>query len=266
MPAPIDLSGRRFGKLLVLRADGKIQFGRLMTAWLCRCDCGAEERIPQERLPYRLSIESVRGRAVTSCSACRNSRVCEECGKAFVSELPRATCSEFCAIAHRRKNYLRHYYKKTATDPDFNRGRYRAAVERMKDAPEKLRAFYDRANAAKRMSVEQRNADPERRRAFLEKQREYYAARAAEIQAARKERLAARLAAMTPEERAEREARLRETSRNWWEARRKQIRAHPDQYQAFRTAMREYRRQREAKKALADLMALSTDLEAKTRK
>ena len=38
----LDLAGQRFGKLTVLREDGKL--GKC-TAWLCKCDCGKEKRI-----------------------------------------------------------------------------------------------------------------------------------------------------------------------------------------------------------------------------
>lgn len=40
----IDLTGQRFGRLIVIeRAEGHIQpNGRLVTQWLCKCDCGGE--------------------------------------------------------------------------------------------------------------------------------------------------------------------------------------------------------------------------------
>lgn len=39
MTAPIDLTGHRFGALLVLERDGATAHGR--ARWRCRCDCGA---------------------------------------------------------------------------------------------------------------------------------------------------------------------------------------------------------------------------------
>lgn len=42
MPAFRDLSGMRFGRLVVLSRAGKL--GR-MTAWLCKCDCGASNAV-----------------------------------------------------------------------------------------------------------------------------------------------------------------------------------------------------------------------------
>ncbi len=35
-----DLTGMRFGRLLVLSYEGKNQYNRAM--WKCRCDCGNE--------------------------------------------------------------------------------------------------------------------------------------------------------------------------------------------------------------------------------
>ena len=40
MPAPIDLTGKRFGRLVVLRLAPK-EGGR-ERRWICRCDCGSE--------------------------------------------------------------------------------------------------------------------------------------------------------------------------------------------------------------------------------
>lgn len=43
MPKLVDLTGQRFGRLLVLRRAENI--GR-QTAWLCKCDCGNEKAVP----------------------------------------------------------------------------------------------------------------------------------------------------------------------------------------------------------------------------
>ena len=40
MPKKIDLTGERFGRLLVIREDGRAKDRQIM--WLCRCDCGGE--------------------------------------------------------------------------------------------------------------------------------------------------------------------------------------------------------------------------------
>jgi hypothetical protein len=40
MPKLIDLTGRKFGKLTVVRRDGSDRYSK--PEWLCRCDCGRE--------------------------------------------------------------------------------------------------------------------------------------------------------------------------------------------------------------------------------
>lgn len=43
MPKLIDLSGKRFGKLVVIKRDGTNKHKRVL--WLCKCDCGKEKII-----------------------------------------------------------------------------------------------------------------------------------------------------------------------------------------------------------------------------
>ena len=40
MPKKIDLTGRRFNRLVVIREAGRAKDGKVL--WLCKCDCGAE--------------------------------------------------------------------------------------------------------------------------------------------------------------------------------------------------------------------------------
>ena len=50
MPAFIDLSGMRFGKLTVLERD-KTHYGRGdHTYWICKCDCGKTTRVRPDAL------------------------------------------------------------------------------------------------------------------------------------------------------------------------------------------------------------------------
>lgn len=45
MSALIDLTGRRFGRLLVLRREGSRRYDdgfKVVPLWRCRCDCGME--------------------------------------------------------------------------------------------------------------------------------------------------------------------------------------------------------------------------------
>ena len=43
MGTKIDLTNQKFGRLLVLKEDGRDNSNRIM--WLCRCDCGNEVRV-----------------------------------------------------------------------------------------------------------------------------------------------------------------------------------------------------------------------------
>lgn len=63
MPAPIDISGKRFGRLIALRSDGNIGRDR---AWLCRCDCGNETRV---------RTSSLQKANTTSCGCLRLERI-----------------------------------------------------------------------------------------------------------------------------------------------------------------------------------------------
>lgn len=50
MPAPLDLTGRRFGRLRVLAANGRVKFSREQTALLVVCNCGRQETLAQSLL------------------------------------------------------------------------------------------------------------------------------------------------------------------------------------------------------------------------
>ena len=55
MPAKIDLTGRRFGKLTVLyRAPAHMAYrspgGQIKTRWICKCDCGREVAVNASNL------------------------------------------------------------------------------------------------------------------------------------------------------------------------------------------------------------------------
>ena len=54
MPKKIDLTGQRFGRLVVIREYGRDKCGKVL--WLCRCDCGAEVVIRG----YHLRSESIK--------------------------------------------------------------------------------------------------------------------------------------------------------------------------------------------------------------
>lgn len=43
MGKKIDLTGKRYGKLVVIKEDGKDKYNKIM--WLCKCDCGNTVRV-----------------------------------------------------------------------------------------------------------------------------------------------------------------------------------------------------------------------------
>lgn len=56
MPKRIDLTGQRFGRLVVVGSAGSAVVGRSVKAvWKCACDCGAECLRPSGHLKYKLS-------------------------------------------------------------------------------------------------------------------------------------------------------------------------------------------------------------------
>ena len=48
MPAFKDITGLRFGRLVVLEREGRNRWGN--THWLCRCDCGETKIVSSKRL------------------------------------------------------------------------------------------------------------------------------------------------------------------------------------------------------------------------
>ncbi len=53
MSALIDLTGRRYGRLVVLRRDGSSAAKKAM--WLCRCDCGNDVQVVSASLRHGLT-------------------------------------------------------------------------------------------------------------------------------------------------------------------------------------------------------------------
>jgi hypothetical protein len=157
----------------VLKPNGRLKFGREQTAWLCRCDCGTEIIVPQNRLPHRTSISS--RHAVTACPECRRPR-CVICG-AIIRQGPltRETCSEACAMVRRKQVQNASYHRRVARDPDLNKRRSARAKERAQADP----AFAARLAAQTKAAHERKKAklktDSAYREAVLARQRAYYA-------------------------------------------------------------------------------------------
>lgn len=241
MPAPIDLTGRRFGCLLVLGQQGWVKFGRIQSAWLCRCDCGAEETLPLARLPYRDGGN--RKDAATCCTQCRQQKDCVICGRGFSGR--RNTCSDECRAekvrktqrgskrrlpAERKQEINAHRRERRATDSVF---------------AERLRA-HDRERYATRF------ASSEDREAERARAREWYAANAERVQDQRK----ARLDGMTNEQRERWILRARLYQRRYRDKWREDMLDNPDRHQRYLDIQREYRRQR----ALAGLAVVAKAL------
>lgn len=64
MGALVDLTGKRFGRLVAIRREGTYGIGRhKMATWLCKCDCGKETVVISNNL---------RAGITRSCGCLRN--------------------------------------------------------------------------------------------------------------------------------------------------------------------------------------------------
>jgi len=250
VPAATDLTGQRFGKLLVLGRAPDLLSKSGKTAertWLCACDCGNTDVIPSRRLPYCPS-NAARKDAVTSCAQCRSQRVCKVCGKTFESAKTRATCSPECKTLNQRAVQLEHYYRQTAIDPDRNKRIKRDRKERAAQDPAYAQRLREQLTGQGRRKHERIMADADLHEKQKARARAHYARNAEEIQARRKEQLAA----MTPEQYEAWAERARAATRKS-SAR---IRSTPEGRERYREKMREYLRQQ----ALRGLMHASDEL------
>lgn len=249
MGAPLDLTGRRFGRLLVIARDGKIQFGRQMTAWRCQCDCGAQVRVPQDRLPHRLSIPM--SWVVESCPACR-AIPCVVCGTPVQSKSGRNTCSEECRLQHRRTFQLDYYHRTKSVLPDIAERRAEKARERKKIRWQTDAAFRAEHNKARRERDRLLRRDPARIAELRQRARSRYALNAEQIQERRREQRNA----LSPKELQGRIDRARAATRRFWSKWRADMALNPERLQEAREMQAEYRRRHR----LAVLFAESANL------
>jgi len=261
MPAPLDLVGRRFEKLLVLKRTGSGRGG----TWLCRCDCGREEEFPARRLPYS-DYSKKRKDVADACSTCMHTRTCAACGRQFVSRQYKACCSPECERAHLRARYLQGYYVRVARDPDLNKKRAaavrsRAAVDA--DFAQRVRAWEERAAARKR---ERLATDPAYAEHVRRLHRERYSRTAEIVQARRR----ARWASMSPDQQRAHIERRRVLNTAWARRRREALRENPVRYREYLDRFNDYCREwyarRRAAAALAGLMDIGQALQAKLEK
>lgn len=224
MPAAHDLTGQRFGRLLVLRENGRVKFGREQTAWLVECNCGRQETVAQALLTQRGWRE---------CSHCQRP-VCVVCGEKVPASRPRSvTCSDTCHQAKRRDQGLDRYHR-MAADPQFNRSRYQRLQQRMASDPDlaaRIQQIHRSANARWR-------TNPENREAIRRYQALHYAMNREAIQQRRRDRLDA----MTPTQLERWRARIRNYDRVYRAHWQERLRADPDRHRAYLDLMREYRR------------------------
>lgn len=178
MPSPRDLTGQRFGHLTVLRPAGRVKYGPIMRAWLCRCDCGTEVTVPRVRLT---------GRSVDACPACRLGRACVVCGRGFIPASSRAiTCSDACRAVRRKATSAAARKARDDANPAAVAARHRRHRERVK-------------------------SDPLRAQRARNKKAAWYAINRAEVNARRRDERAAE----TAEERAQRLTDTRKYIRSW---------------------------------------------------
>lgn len=248
MPAQKDLTGQRFGRLTVIRKEGRVTYGgRLQAAWRVRCDCGREEVYPQNRLPHTPSLARQRG-TVTACTQCSRPP-CVVCGELVPVGSRRNTCSDECHREKLRERSLAHYRKRVSADPEYNKRRAALIRYRKLVDPE----YRDRIRETARRTRERLNADPERAEKRRAAMRAWYAKNAERVQAKRRERLAK----MSPEELARWMDRQRAYQRAYARRWREDLKRNPERHQKYLDYQREYRRQQQ----LQALRAVSAELE-----
>lgn len=258
MPPPLDLIGRRFGKLLVLHAgepmisaSGKSR----EKTWVCHCDCGREESIPDRRIPHCPS-NARRGDVAESCRHCRSQRACVVCGKPFESVQYRACCDDVCHTLRKQALYREDYYRRAARDPDHNKNRA-ASVKSRAMTDVELAARLKQYEETRRSKHQARlRADPEYRERVNAQGRVRYHLLAAKIQKARRLAREVRLATMTD---AEFDAWV-ERRRKYWRKAANKIRV--ENYEWYMETMRRHRQ----KQALARLSAVGPELAKMVKK
>lgn len=228
MPAQLELTGQRFGSLLVIEQAGRVKFGRMQTGWRCRCECGRVEVLAQDLLTRR---------DWQCCSLCRQPQ-CVVCERRIPIERARAnTCSDDCATAKRRKADLEHYYRRVEQDPEHNRRRHAERLQKLQADPEAWAAYKAAEHARAQARWQQTKGDLTLYLAAKEKQRRWYREHAAEVQATR----SARLDRMTAEQMERWLERMRGYGRAYRTRWRKELRNDPERHQAYKDLMREYR-------------------------
>lgn len=231
MPPPVDLTGRRFGKITVLRREGS-------RAWRVKCDCSREEVVKKHRIPSTPSAAARRD-ACYSCSECARRRQCNHCGTEFRADPPTSRyCSKLCKAAATREQSLA-YYHRQAEDEDFREVRRARTRERWASATPTTKARIAKVKALFRERHSNR---------IKEYASAHYAANADEILKRRRERRAA----MSLEEASELEEAAAHRSREYYE----RWRNSPEFLARRSEAQKRFKRRRAEATAMKDLAAL----------
>jgi hypothetical protein len=245
MPAPVDLTGKVFGKLVVARYAGTHRYAGTPKArfWWCACRCGREESVYQKFL--------ANGR-ITSCQICRRGP-CVVCGGEITRQTKSNTCSDACRTEHKRDYWRQHYHVLVDRNPEYNQQRVMVLKDRLAHDPDLAAVVRERDRAAKRRYIMDHPELAEKRSVY---QQEHYEKNREAILERRRQRLA-----LLPDEQIqELKERAREQGRTWRRAWREQIAQDPELYADYLRYQRAARRKHYAQKALADVMKTTQTL------
>ncbi len=142
MPPPLDLSRRNFGRLTVIARGPRVRWGRMQSSWLCRCECGVELAVPQNRLPHRASIPA--GHVVDACPDCR-AKPCLVCGAPIPPTSSAKTCSGSCRRERERQYQIDYYHTVRVPDPEDTDRRRERGRRRWEQMTEEERAAAGKA-------------------------------------------------------------------------------------------------------------------------
>ncbi|CDG52289.1 hypothetical protein HALA3H3_330021 [Halomonas sp. A3H3] len=162
----INRTGQIFGELLVINDNCTSQL-------ICRCKCGTEGNYPR-------TITKPSYRGPKACPWCLGSP-CEECGTLIPNKgrMPSKTCSDICRKARsNRKEKVRYNRIKDTDHFKLSRAEYLDELSILKASDsvlaERLRERHRLVLQTWRMK---QLADPELRKRYLQKKREYESAR-----------------------------------------------------------------------------------------
>lgn len=242
MPAPLELTGRRFGRLLVQGRDDDVisSTGKSRrAAWQCLCDCGNTEVLTQDKLLARGYVE---------CAQCRQHN-CVVCGaKVPLDRGHKNTCCDAHEAEKIRAVQMEHYYRTMTADPEHNQKARAAQRARAEKDPAYAQLRAAQLAEQERRRWERKKADPAALASESQRRRAWYAANADRVQAKRRERVEA----MSPEE-YERWAEIqRAGARRYYERNRDDL--------AWLARRREYMREYLRQQALRGLVAAGDEL------